>query len=504
KSDLARCCSVNKTWHATMIALVWKFIKLRGDAPKQFPPLSALTRHRHLVKNLYTRGSDIPPTYTGIHFPNLEKFAVSYSSPRMEIVNLSTLVELRMYSVDTGMQSSTVWLALMDAPQLRTLIISGGEILGDSLQSFTQLCARLQTVRLTMMTLLKGSSSSLSHIPTSLSTIQISSVSTPKLRTLVLKGICGMNTSDQLEWMLHFPTLKKLCWNVYPSEGQAQVLRRYMEDKAGGNRWPDLECLRLDSSMAEDEDLAAILQRIRRLTWLSVEASYFGPRSALIMASQHASTIKILNIAQCQHVTGGMVAKLLKSCTQLRELTCGRVLAQDFLNEDQVDAKAEAVAETKAAEWGCTKTLRSLKIGFEFAPSFLSSSDNYQTGADANSDHEETEVEKLRQNIEQRQHQIFQKLSMFTSLSILKTDISGAGRLQCGLDFRLSKGLEQLSTLKRLSVLDFGYTKQCVGTEEVNWIFQHWRNLHTIRGKLNMDADVDSEVSGLLSSRCTV
>ncbi|KAF8906392.1 hypothetical protein BGZ58_006285, partial [Dissophora ornata] len=72
--------------------------------------------------------------------------------------------------------------------------------------------------------------------------------------------------------MRHFPTLKKLCWTVYPPEGQAQDLRRYMEDKASGSRWPDLECLDLDGSMAKDEDLAAILQRIRRLTLFSVKA----------------------------------------------------------------------------------------------------------------------------------------------------------------------------------------------------------------------------------------
>ncbi|KAF8916563.1 hypothetical protein BGZ58_005257, partial [Dissophora ornata] len=108
-----------------------------------------------------------------------------------------------------------------------------------------------------------------------------------------------------------------------------------MEDRASGSQWPDLERLNLDGLMAEDEDLAAILQRIQRLTWFSVKASDFGPRSAMIIASQHATTIAILNLVHCKHVTGDTVAKLLKSCTQLLEFTCSRVLAQDFLSKDQ-------------------------------------------------------------------------------------------------------------------------------------------------------------------------
>lgn len=104
------------------------------------------------------------------------------------------------------------------------------------------------------------------------------------------------------------------------------------------------------------------------------------------------------------------------------------------------------------------------------------------------------------------QQVIFERLSMLIRLEELIIHIpknnSTTGDL---LEFRLDCGMGQLASLRQLTALRFLSKKSRdyhagLGTDEFEWIKNHWKKLKMIEGKLNSDHEVDAQLKRALKA----
>ncbi|KAG0198347.1 hypothetical protein BGX31_004609, partial [Mortierella sp. GBA43] len=112
--------------------------------------------------------------------------------------------------------------------------------------------------------------------------------------------------------------------------------------------------------------------------------------------------------------------------------------------------------------WVCL-SLRELRMGFRFAPTTLS----------------------LHQPL------VFDQLSKLTqlenpTLSNLEADYD----TDPTFDFRLEMGLDRLSTLVSLRVLDFCGSTQRMNEHDVDWMLENWTELTEVFGMLHYDDPV--------------
>ncbi|KAF9997791.1 hypothetical protein BGZ65_006638, partial [Modicella reniformis] len=97
--------------------------------------------------------------------------------------------------------------------------------------------------------------------------------------------------------------------------------------------------------------------------------------------------------------------------------------------------------------------------------------------------------------IRQVQPIVFDQLSRLTRLEVLNLSYLDPMGVRFGddlLDLRLESGLDKLSSLRLLRVIEFPSTKQSMDEQEIDWILEHWKFLRRIDGVLNaFDPDIN-------------
>ncbi|KAI8603210.1 hypothetical protein EDD21DRAFT_413240 [Dissophora ornata] len=145
-------------------------------------------------------------------------------------------------------------------------------------------------------------------------------------------------------------------------------------------------------------------------------------------------------------------------------------------------------------------------VCFEFKPRQqppLLNSVSFPSSSSSSSIHDRSVANPTEADLELQltlqQQRVFQRLSEFKQLE--KLDVHNYRyRLQYSLDFRLSRGLGHLATLRRLKYLGFLVTNQRAGIEEAHWMLKNWKLLGTVRGITNTDVAIHEEVVTLLKS----
>jgi hypothetical protein len=70
------------------------------------------------------------------------------------------------------------------------------------------------------------------------------------------------------------------------------------------------------------------------------------------------------------------------------------------------------------------------------------------------------------------------------------------------VDLRLRNGLDKLSTLRSLRVIEFRGSTQKMGKKEIVWMLERWKSLEMIRGKLNVaEPGVQEKLVRILKGR---
>jgi hypothetical protein len=87
---------------------------------------------------------------------------------------------------------------------------------------------------------------------------------------------------------------------------------------------------------------------------------------------------------------------------------------------------------------------------------------------------------------EETQRQIFERIAGLEMLQSFSFSDPTREIPIPSLDLRLGKGLELLSSLRELKGIHFHGTKQWMGTEDVQWMLDHWFHLHWMGGVMDI------------------
>ncbi|KAF9191656.1 hypothetical protein BGZ51_006875 [Haplosporangium sp. Z 767] len=527
KHDLTQCVCVCSAWNAAFLSFRWASVKVVPHTSQNF--INAILQHHHLVKSLAFCGDNNPyiSTLSLATFPNLKSLLLQSTKPKhyqeailaLPLASSSTLTHVCFDKVDLSLGT---WKRLADRTeplQLKKLEILQSTVMYDidEVQGFYTICSRTKILILRQNLLPKECFVPSLAVPTD-TNINLSAAqeSFKGLQELDLFRGFGTSPMNQLLFISQCTGLKRLGWRLLDSVvGQyTEALHKFASMAVAGT-WPELTSLQLSWCQLSDEDMASILGSIHRLEVLEVHGMRFGEHSFEALRS-HFGTLQKLKLGCAGTRMGTMMAEVLGSCPGLQELCVGNMRAEELLKSSQ------------NRPWVCAPSLRKLETYFDCGLSG-SSGDIYlptnsispmvatspvTTGSDltlpmarANFDTAE-DGEGWKERVEHLgpqdtlMYQVFERLSHLTSLESLSIGYKWgpASYGLCPLDLKLSKGLGQLWTLKRIKCIEFVHAVQDMGEEDVVWMTEHWKALSRVNGMLNRDFETNSILRDILGA----
>ncbi|KAF9429418.1 hypothetical protein BGZ76_001322 [Entomortierella beljakovae] len=283
----------------------------------------------------------------------------------------------------------------------------------------------------------------------------------PSVKKLSLSLEHGISTPMQIAIMQKFPHLESLTWYFsgenFPSKQFFNVL-----SKLSIKTLVLQNMAKCEEDLIKDKTFAAIIRNCKNLTSLNTDEVTFGTAS-LKSLLEHSDKLEVLAI------NGGAkseaIQEILSSCPKLTQLVMPALEARHVLGLP-TKAKAKATIPSPVC---LNITSFSVHIcDFKGKP--------------------------------EGWHQlVFSQLSELKKLEYLDIGPHGtSGR--GGLDLRLSAGLGELATLKRLETLQFFVLRQEMAREDVEWMIQAWPRLKTVNGKPHFQNDKAEELNALFKS----
>ncbi|KAG0230245.1 hypothetical protein BGX31_005952 [Mortierella sp. GBA43] len=351
----------------------------------------------------------------------------SIRDPSPLIAQNSTLVSLFLCRLDP-LLAHGFWQAVESLPSLKELTVTDSEVTPTAGPAeFSKVCTKVERLRLYR-----------SLIPMTVITPLLEQDGRlPLIRELRLDAIAGLDDISQLELIGRCPNLVDLVWYGRSIGRESDASRRLREMACF---WPALERLQFVITF-RDEDLAAVIAGIIKARALVLIRSKMGPLSVLAMR-KHFSTLVELRLPNCPDVSSALIGDILCSCPLLELLFGGELAAKDM------DANRP---------WVC-RSMRELIVCVVF-----------------------TETESDLQPM------MFERLGTLVRLERLAIAFRmwDVRRFRCGLDLRLTNGLDRLQTLSELKHFSIG--DQQLGMEEVEWMLMHWKKLKQVGGSLHAD-----------------
>ncbi|KAF9438565.1 hypothetical protein BGZ76_006785 [Entomortierella beljakovae] len=257
-----------------------------------------------------------------------------------------------------------------------------------------------------------------------------------------------------------FPELRHLQWGIRRETGIKDQFRIADLNLAITNgQLPHLSSFDVHGYGIKDRDIATTLNSTRPITSFCMPYSEFGKKSCQALV-KHVSTIKTLDLSGWGCANSSSIQKILSSMTALENLKAGQIKCMDIVN---------------GAAWTALN-LRNLEIDFLIQ------------GESNNDDDDDT---KVNMDFEVHQHIVYSRLGSLTQLNTLSIkrhqDPNNSPRREKSLDLRLKSGLGTLSTLKKLAALNYEYTNQKWGEEEIQWIIENWPSMRRMTGNFSFD-----------------
>ncbi|KAI8348085.1 hypothetical protein B0O80DRAFT_502217 [Mortierella sp. GBAus27b] len=423
-TDLIRCMQVCRAWHTSFLPFIWSTVSLRNTDAR--PSVEALGGHNELVKDLvYNDG--IWRLYNSIHFHNLTSLTIiGYRSRSpVTIPHYDHLRSLTLFGNVFGPSRCSVWKLAHSLQTLTNLSLNTIDIDPTDNAAFWDLCTRLDTLRLW--------NAGIAELPDN-------SITFERLHKLGLSLRVNFSLDRQLDWISRCPNLVTLDW--CPQENTTSGLMDNLVMRADEITWPDLSELHLREFYPSDQQLARMIRSMRRLTTLDLLGCEFGPLS-LEALSSHFAHLQELNIGGSSIPVGPVIPTVMVSCPQLSVLAVG-----DFMSQDIIDSQA----------WVCRDSMKSLLACFRITPN---------------------------QDEDSHQQRVFERIAQLSNLERLSLVNDYSGSNASLLQLQLGKGLEQLSTLKKLrslALLDFTLS---LSVDDVKWMIDNWKSLESVQGILD-------------------
>ncbi|KAF9095956.1 hypothetical protein BGX29_008789 [Mortierella sp. GBA35] len=267
--------------------------------------------------------------------------------------------------------------------------------------------------------------------------------------------------------------LRRLTWNV---EHLGLPMELLVEAMAEGS-WPELcelgICAPYGPNDELDENLTKILRALTsgRLTYFALSDGILGPLTLGCLRELYFGHVQELDFGRSAGVPSEMVQEILAGCVHLIKVSAPHIFVRDIA--------------TASKSWTCLG-LRQLVV-------FIAKQPDDEDGWDSRVFEQ---ISRLRQ-LEILNLQRDPYLSVFIG-EPRPDEILRLGTLDLRLPARSAS--EELSnnngdiicwsSLVRLRQFSFDRDRQTLGMEEVRWMLEHWRHLHSIEGNFKgVDGD---------------
>ncbi|KAF9927398.1 hypothetical protein BGZ65_006779 [Modicella reniformis] len=438
-SDLARAARVCKSWNASFIPSLYSEVhwcpEFKNPLNENIITYADHIQYLHLLMDRFQLLTE--------HCTKLQVLDISFECQDPEVWdNLSTLVRRnpRIKSLYTRYRRPEPPKAFLEAlstcSRLRKLNVRMDKLDEIRMELILDIAIRLEYLRISCFKIILPKSMDKwscfpvmeelafdhTHVPIPLEIFR----KCPKLRTLTWRA-CE-RTSD---------SVFDLC----------DLLRIHC---------PLIENLTLSSQSLTDMELSLILDSCREVTLLSIYYSMFGEQ-AFQSLSRHFSKIQKLYFTKCRGLTSAMVQQIMTSYPNLIEFSGGSLDARDLLGIVKDEATGEEKMVTQ--DWVCTH-IQDLAIfinGLEGKP------DDWH-------------------------RRILQQIAKLKKLKILVLSPHSSYNPRPpndGLNFSLRTGLDSLSSLKQLTVLDISDLRQEMEEQDVRWMLEVWPKLSSVLGILH-------------------
>ncbi|KAF8942789.1 hypothetical protein BGZ47_006111 [Haplosporangium gracile] len=514
RKSIVACLQLNSSFHSLLAPFIYSNLKIysRHSVTKR-PSTQTLVRYASLVHDL-SINSFVSLAYLTAGYRNLR--SISFSSHRAnqsaqlgtddQILNaLLQLVQdnpgMKVWRLDNPWPqvSAIIWKAVAEqTTELDILCLKDTTVSEEARSWFLKTCRKTRQLVLWRVTI-QGPESSNDF------TGHTDASSSFPPRSVHFNNVSGVSMLDQLKFLSYCPHLQDVFWEPVSlhtllqlqkaTEQEVLSLRAEIRRLFQFTTWSHLRFVNIEdygdysncalalSLMNEclDHILKSILSgRLERLACKGSVISTAG----LTSLSRHFSHLNVLDARGCAVISSPVVQQLLESCPQLTRIDAIGLHIRDI---------------RKGGPWVCTRMADlcfSINLWLE-----QGDVDWRDFACSPLVDKDQDAVEKTR--FLQDQHCVFNRLAKLTALKCLDVQVlplrfngvrgsGGSEMIHYGeLDFRISHGLEMLSTLEELRYLDFSATSQRLEKEDVEMMVAQWPKLGLLSGRLSSDEQVD-------------
>ncbi|KAF8953657.1 hypothetical protein BGZ52_006173 [Haplosporangium bisporale] len=449
---------VNRYWNNIFADRTWSKCILSEHG--RLPPVAGLHRNAKHVTELYYFGTQLPPEYLSAPFTRLTRLALHHCTDNTTkggiARSVAQLVErndsLQELVLDDPNLAGVheIWQQIsLKRPRLQRVAFDGLALTPAEFAVFWKSCCI--GVQYLNLTAFKGLASVEEDGKTEKYDFWEGLEPLPEVQSVTL----GQEATVPL--LPLFPNLRKV--NLHPSANGRSLAK--LTELVRGGHLKQLDSLhlsppydvrgahpkRLDnlhlSPPYDDHRAASLLEGMVHVKEFVVRSPQTLYRSSKAL-NRHFSTLQVVSFRMENGVPDGMFLTLLKSCPLLTHISGPPISAGEIIHDK--------------APWVCTK-LQTFKL-------FVTVSDScFSTESRA----------------------VFERLAgleYLTELSI-GSPSRWASVLVRGLDLTLASGLGQLSTLTRLTKLEFSQAKQNMSSADVAWMKTHWKRLESVLGICN-------------------
>ncbi|KAK3810173.1 MAG: hypothetical protein J3Q66DRAFT_64104 [Benniella sp.] len=387
------------------------------------PHPEAVLRYSHHVATLYVHLED--QVLDPLRCPNLQSLTLAKYPTSKELILSHT--HITRLCLQHAQLVPELWTTLLQLHSLRDLELYGARVLEQDTDAFWQLCTRLKRLSVFYLSIPRQG--------------QLSSMEFPRLKEMDVGKVNDIPTI--LGFMSRCQNLAVIRWH-----GAAYRQDSYdLVERIASNTWPSLHSVSIPRAKVSDDDLASILRGMQQITSLDMSCSSTPQPGTMDLLRQHFSNLATLDMDFNIWPSPNPIAQeILSSCPLLERCVIHHI---------------DATAIAKGKPWVCSR-LRTLFMDLQFDPLTIS-------------------------DIQPRVFEQIARLCRLEYLRLWGGRASASRRVvSFSVDLRLQNGLDKLSTLRSLRVIEFRGSTQKMGKKEIVWMLEHWRSLEMIRGKLNV------------------
>jgi len=368
--------------------------------------------------------------------------------------NTPMLIDLKLNFVKVP---SIFWEKLSTHPSLRRLYLGYLSIQTDDSAGIWRTCVNLESLHM-IFVIMNDQARPRNMLFDRLRELRLDTI-------ILLEGTCYMDL------VLQSPMLESFELKIGPYGGSGYGVRGYdigdygiIRGSTVNGDWPRLKNLSITGGY-EDTDLTFMFKRVGSYpgTTVDVEPYHSGlGRLASMDFGSHFRTLVDVDLLGSVVISNSTLPDILCFCPRLEILRARNALAR-------------SVAERGA--WVCQQ-LRELRIQFLFEAS-------------------EQDLKQL----------MFERLSTLVRLERLTLNygIPHRGSHYGVLECRLDCGLGQLASLQHLACVEFWTSSSSqrnpgLDIEEVEWILNNWKQLEKIKGDLNTEGELGTQLWGMIES----